>query len=213
MTTYDPLRSSIARFTGPLPDRPWPQPEAIDALLRQCCQLLFGHCRADHRSWLSESDLRSLLYATLQRELPSYGIPSCALHSNYPIKQTPERMEELGRRGRVLHVDLALVVPSTIRSLRGRHWEADLAAVIVVKRGCTRLREIRAALDKLASLRITHAKSQSLMVIMGYRSKQEKLASAKRAAERAEIPLLLDNYWGPGDETGERSRTDQPELV
>jgi hypothetical protein len=205
-------QSPIAEFRGRLSNRAWPRPAALDALLRECVRILFAQCHGDYRTWLSVSDLRSELYTVLQRELPSYGIPACAVHSEYSFRLARERMEAIGRRGRAVAVDLAIVVPSTIRLVQGRHWEAELAAAMEIKRSCERYDEVKIALDKLAALRDAQAPVQVYLILMGYRNKQEHLAAAVRAAAQMNIPLLYDNYWGP-DDAAMGHPVDQPELV
>jgi hypothetical protein len=212
MSTSEQPQSPIAEFRGRIVNRAWPRPAALDALLREAVRILFAQCHSDYRSWLSVSDLRSGLYAVLQRELPSYGIPACAVHSEYSLKLPRERMEAIGRRGRVVAVDLAIVVPSTIRLVQGRHWQAELAAAMEIKRSCERYDEIKIALDKLAALRDAAAPLQVYLVLMGYRNKQEHIAATVRAAAQMNIPLLYDNYWGPDDAATIRP-VDQPELV
>lgn len=201
------LLSSIAQFKEPHEGSPWPAPRAIEGLLLECAEQLFMQCRADYRRWLSESDLQSLLYAILRRELPAHGIASCAVHTGYPVKLPDDVIKRLKKRGKLLPVDMVLVVPGTIHLLRGRRWEAQLKAVIEVKRGCERFREVKADLDKLAAIRERYPDVVPSMVLMGFRNSQEDLSAVIHAAEGLDIPLLCDNYWGRD------ARIDQHELV
>jgi hypothetical protein len=201
------LLSSIAQFKEPREGIPWPAPRAIERLLLDCAEQLFTQCRADFRRWLSESDLQSLLYTIVRRELPAHGIASCAVHTGYPIKLPEEVIKRLKKRGKLLPVDLVLVVPGTIHLLRGRRWEAQLAAVIEVKRGCERYREVRADLDKLAAIREHYPDVLPSMVLMGFRNSQEDLAAISHTAADLDIPLLYDNYWSRDE------RIDQNELI
>lgn len=199
--------SSVARFEKPPETGGRPQPRVIDALIRKSARTLFAQCRADYREWLSQSDLLSLFYAILRRELPAYYLPPSAVHVKYPCKLSPAQAAKLGRRGSTLPVDLILAVPHTIRILRGRHWEAKIAAAAQMKRGYERQREIRDDLAKLVVLREAWPDAHFYMIVMGYRSKQEDVGAVERAARAAGIPLLHDNYWG-----SEKSIS-QPELV
>ena len=200
--------SSVARFRRPLPERAWPPPAALDAVLRACVRILFEECRGDPRLWLSEGDLQGMLYAILAHELPAHGVPPTAVHAGYACRLGREVRERLGRRRALLAADLAVVIPSTIRLLPKRRWEAELAAVIEVKRGCERLGEMRADLEKLAAIRQAQPSAQAYMVMMGYRSRPEDVAAASRLAESLAISLLCDTYWGT-----DTPPSAQPELV
>ncbi|MFH1084576.1 MAG: hypothetical protein V1772_02265 [Chloroflexota bacterium] len=191
-----------------MPSRAWPPPAALDAVLRACVRILFDECQRDPRLWLSEGDLQGILYAILVQELPSHGIPPTAVHAGYACRLGHEARERLGRKRALLAADLALVIPSTIRLLPKRRWEADLAAALEVKRGCERLGELRADLEKLAAIRQAQSGAQAYMILMGHRSRPEDLAAVARVAEGLGIPLLCDNYWGASEIPAA-----QPELV
>lgn len=195
MSDSDQHDSSVARFRNPPETGRWPHPPVVDALIRECSRILFAQCRADFRAWLSESDLQSMLYAILRRELPAHGLPARAVHVGFRCRLSPEQASRLERKGNTLPVDLILAVPHTIRILRGRRWEAGVAVVAQVKRGYERQREIRDDLAKLAVLRQAWPDAQAYMIIMGYRSKQEDIGAVQRATQAAGIPLLNDNYW------------------
>jgi hypothetical protein len=178
---------------------PWPEPAAVDGLIREAARLLFALCRADSRAWLSEGDLQAMYYGLLRRELAAHGLPACAVHAGYPVKITEERLRDLGKRGRMLRVDAVLMAPQTIHPVRGRRWEGQLAAAIEIKRGFERWRGIRAALGQQAAIREAQPAVQPYMLLMGYHSRAEHMAAVERAAQALAIPLLQDNIWGlPG---------------
>jgi len=199
--------TAIARFDKPPEEHTWPASRAIDALLRECTRLLFAECRDDLWSWLSESDLQGMLYAILRRELPAHGLAASALHAAYPFRITAEQTHKLGLKGRTLNADLALVVPHTLKLLRGRRWSGEFVAAVEVKRGFERFREIRADLCKLAALRSVWSDIATYMVVMGYQSAHEDVAAVEREAKANGVTLLADNYWV------QDAHIDQPELV
>lgn len=207
MLDAKPFDSSVAQFDESLDFAPWPGARAIDALFRECARLLFASCRADYRAWLSEPDLQSMLFAILRRELPAHGLPACSVHTGYPCRLPAERAAESRRRGRIIRMDVILVIPRTIQRLRGRRWEGEFSVVAKVKRGYERLREISRDLAKLAAVREAFPRAQTYMIVMGYHSRHEHIAAAERAARALEVTLLHDNYWEQGE------RIDQPELV
>ena len=185
----------------------WPSATGLDALIRECARLVFEQCQKDYRPWLSESDLQSLFYMTLYRELPTYGVSQSSVHTNYPCRLPDEYRRRLGIHSRQLFVDLALVIPQSIRILRGRHWEADLAAAIEVKRGYERFREVQSDLKKLAMIREAWPDVQVYMLIMGYHGQQEDIAAVAKIAQDLNVSLLQDNYWAS------KGKVDQPGLV
>lgn len=197
----------IARFDKPPAERTWPAPRAIDALLRECGRLLFAECRDDLWAWLSESDLQGMFYAILRRELPAHGLPAGALHATYPFRITAEQAHKLGLKGRTLTTDLVLVVPHTLRLLRGRRWTGDFVAAIEVKRGFERYREIRADLAKLAAVRGVWSDVLTYLIVMGHQSAHEDVAAVEREAKAHGVTLLADNCWV------QDARIGQPELV
>gem|GEM_PF-1885940 len=210
MSDPEHLESAIAHFRS-LPDTEWwPQAEALDALIREAARLLFALCRADQRAWLSESDLQGMLYAILQRELPSHGLPTSAIHASYPFQLPHKPTAQVGqkraaperrpaRERRTLPVDLVLVVPQTIHTVRGRRWAGEMVAAIELKRGYKRHREIKDDLQKLAVIRETWPQIQPYLLVMGYHSRQEDMAAVNRMALQAGVTLLGDNYWAqPG---------------
>lgn len=199
--------TTIARFDRPPEERTWPAHRAIDALLRECSRLLFAECRADLWSWLSESDLQGMFYAILRRELPAHGLPASALHAAYPFRITTEQARKLDLRGRTLSTDLVLVVPHSLRQLRGRRWTGNFVAAVEVKRGYERYREIRADLIKLAAVRSVWSDVLTYMVVMGHQSAHEAVSAVEREAKANGVTLLADNYWV------QNARIDQPELV
>jgi hypothetical protein len=201
------ITTPIARFDKPPEEHTWPASRAIDALLRECARLLFAECRDDLWSWLSESDLQGMLYAILRRELPAHGLPASALHAAYPFRITAEQARKLGLKGRTLGADLVLVVPHTLKLLRGRRWTGDFVAAVEVKRGVERFREIRADLAKLAALRNVWSNVLPYMIVMAHQSAHEDVAAVEREAKANGVTLLADNYWV------QDARIDQPELV
>ena len=200
--------SSVSTRTGGS-EKPgvWLQAPAVDALIKECARILFEQCRVDYRRWLSEGDLKSIYYAILRRELPARGVPSCAVHAGYPYKLSTEWHQKLGNRRRQVRVDLALIVPESIRIVRGRHWEGQIAAAIEVKRGFERYNETKGDLAKLAAIRGSRPDVQVYMLIMGYKNGPEQIAALERSAARMQIPLLCANYWGTS------GRIDQPTLI
>lgn len=199
--------TTIARFDKPPEERTWPAHRAIDALLRECTRLLFAECRGDLWSWLSESDLQGMLYAILRRELPAHGLSAGALHAAYPFRITEEQAHKLGLRGRTLNTDLVLVVPHTLRLLRGRRWTGDFVAAVEIKRGYERYREIRADLAKLAAVRSVWSDVLTYMIVMGHQSAHEDVSAVEREAKANGVTLLGDNYWVHD------ARISQPEMV
>jgi hypothetical protein len=204
MSDPEHLESAIAHFRT-LPETEWwPQAEALDALIREAARLLFALCRADQRAWLSEGDLQGMLYAIFQRELPAHGLPASAVHASYPFQLTQKPTVQLGqkrppRERRTRPVDLVLVVPQTIHTVRGRRWAGEMVAAIELKRGYKRHREIREDLQKLAAIHESWPQIQPYMLIMGYRNSQEDIAAVNRMALQAGVTLLGDNYWAqPG---------------
>jgi len=179
----------------------------VNDLVERCAHILFALCRADYRGWMSESDLQCMFHNIARKELAARGLHASAVHADYVFRisladrQTQESVE------RAIPVDVALVVPESIRILRGRHWEADVAAIIEVKRGHERHREIEHDLQNLATIVEEQPHVQAHMLIMGYRSKLEDMAIAERMAQALDIPLLHDNYWGTP------IRPSQPALV
>lgn len=206
-TPPQPSATTIARFDKPPEERTWPAPRAVDALLRECTRLLFVECRDDLWAWLSESDLQGMFYAILRRELPAHGLPACAIHAAYPFRITADQAHKLGLKGRTLSADLVIVVPHTVRLLRGRRWSGDFVAAIEIKRGYERYREIRADLIKLAALRGVWGEMLTYMIVMGHQSAHEDVAAVEREARANGVTLLADNYWV------QDARIDQPELV
>lgn len=189
----------IARFADSTGNWAWPESSAIDALLRQATRQLFAICRADYRGWLSEGDLHAMLYTLLRQELPSHGLPACAVHLGYPCRLPTLGDAAKPRSRRTRPVDLVMVVPQTIHLGRGRRWEGALAVAAEVKRGYERQREIKDDLAKLAAIRNTWPDILSYLIIMGYRNSQEDISAVERAAQAAGVTLLGDNYWGqPG---------------
>jgi len=206
-TSPQAAATTIARFDTPPEEHTWPAPRAIDAFLRECARLLFAECRIDLWTWLSESDLQGMFYAILRRELPAHGLSASAAHAAYPFRITEEQAHNLGIRGRTLSTDLVLVVPHTLRQLRGRRWTGEFAAAIEVKRGYERFREIRADLAKLAAVRSVWDGMLTYMIVMGHQSAHEDVSAVEREAKAHGVTLLADNYWV------QDAHIDQPELV
>ncbi|MHB0857904.1 MAG: hypothetical protein ACYC5M_10075 [Anaerolineae bacterium] len=169
-------------------------PQAVEALLRNAAAQLFSRCRSDRHLWLSEPDLQCLLYAILQQELAARGISGAALHADYACRVPPS--DTAPRRGRTLPVDLILVLPETIHPLRSRRWSAQALAVVEVKRGFERHREIREDLAKLVTVRKAWLDVLACLVVMGYRNRLEDIAAVERSAEAGGVLLLGDNDWG-----------------
>ncbi|HHX43354.1 MAG TPA: hypothetical protein GX714_05115 [Chloroflexi bacterium] len=199
--------TTIARFDTPPEEGTWPAQRAVDALIRECSRLLFAECREDLWAWLSESDLQGMLYAILRRELPAHGLAASAVHMAYPFRITREQAQRLGLRGRTLTTDLVLVVPQSLRLLRGRRWTGRFVAAVEVKRGYERYREIRADLAKLAAVRNVWEDVLTYMVVMGHQSAHEAVSAVEREAAAHGVTLLADNYWV------QDARINQPELV
>jgi hypothetical protein len=190
------LDSAIARFSEAMEADVWSDPSTLNSLIRGCAERLFALCRADARGWLSEGDLQSMFYAILRRELPQRGLPACAVHAGYPCRIPGHHIRELGKRSRKLPVDLGLVVPQSIHIIGRRQWEGQIVAAIEVKRCHERLREIKADLAKLATIRAAWPEVQVFMLVMGYHSDLEDIAAVERTAATMNIPLLQDNYLG-----------------
>lgn len=185
----------------------WLDAEELDDLVSRCARILFALCRADHRGWMSESDLQCLFHHIARKELAAQGLHASAVHADYVF-----RLQSSGDQGadpieRAIPVDIALVVPESIHILRGRHWEARVASIIEVKRGHERHREIEHDLAKLATIAEARPHLRPHMLVMGYRSKLEDMAIVERMAHAHDILLLHDNYWGM------TTRPSQLELV
>lgn len=222
MESDSPAAPSILRSQSAGHGEPWPQRDALDRFVRQCAARLFGECRSDPRAWLSEPDLQCLFHAILRQELAARGLSPLAVHAGYPLRLSLGRSSvEAGARtsgyapddaaprvvrSHLLPVDIVLAVPDSIRPLRSRRWGGELAAVMEVKRGFERGREIR---NDLARLGAIHAEWPHLLVYMliaSRRSRHELVHAVERGAVAHGVVLLYDNYWGTD------SPAEQPEL-
>ncbi|MHB1294368.1 MAG: hypothetical protein ACYC4R_05140 [Anaerolineae bacterium] len=169
--------------------------DQVEDLLRRSATQLFARCRADRHLCLSEPDLQCLLYAILQQALAVRGLPNACLHADYACR-VPAPEAGTRRRSRTLPVDLIFVAPETIHPLRSRRWKAQPLAVVEVKRGYERQREIREDLAKLAAIRCAWPDVLTCLVVVGYRNRLEDMAAVERNAEAGGVLLLGDNDWG-----------------
>lgn len=186
--------SSIAQFQDNPFTRDWPESAAIDALFRYCVGRFLAFCCNDPRNWLTEGDLQAMLVQLLRDELPSHGLPACAVHLGYthfiPIKQ-----EQSNKHPRIAQaVDLVLVLPQTIHWTSETKWDAELAVIASIKRGHEHLGVIRDDLAKLAAIKERIAGLLCYLVVMGYHDEANQIEIVKQSAQELGIAYLGDNY-------------------
>lgn len=188
---YDP---SVAQFQDNPFTRDWPESAAIDALFRYCVGRFLALCRNDPRNWLTEGDLQTMLGQILRDELPSHGLPACAVHLGY-THSIPTRQEQSSKHQRSTQaVDLVLVMPQTIQWTSDTKWDAELALVASIKRGHEHIGEIRDDLARLAAIREKSAGLLCYLVVMGYHDEANQIEAVEQAAQELDIAYLGDNY-------------------
>lgn len=194
MSTAFRYESSVAQFQENPFTRDWPESTAIDALFRYCVERFLSNCRSDPLSWLTENDLQVMLCQLLRDELPSHGLPECAVHVGYShcILNKPEQPSKQLRGASTL--DLVLVAPQSIHWTSEARWEAQLAAVASIKRGHAHLREIREDLQKLTAIKETNPGVLSYLIVMGYQDQPNQIEAVEHTAQELGITYLGDNY-------------------
>ena len=186
--------SSVAQFQDNPFTRDWPASAAIDALFRYCVGRFLALCRNDPRNWLTEGDLQAMLGQLLRDELPSHGLPACAVHLGY-THSIPIKQEQSSKHPRTMQTaDLVLVMPQTIHWTSETRWDAELAVIASIKRGHEHLGEIRDALAKLAAARERNVELLCYLVVMGYHDEPNQIEAVDQAAKELGIAYLGDNF-------------------
>ena len=186
--------SSVAQFQEDPFTRDWPEAAAIDALFRYCVGRFLAICRNEPRNWLTKGDLLAILGQILRVELPSHGLPACAVHVGFTHSH-PLKQELSGKHQRTTQViDLVLVMPQTIHWVSETRWDAELAMIASIKRGHEHLGEIRNDLTRLAAIKGRIAGLLCYLVVMGYHDEPNQIELVIQAAHEQGIAYLGDNY-------------------
>lgn len=197
--------SAVYRFESPVaqfPENPltrsWPEPNAVDALFRYCVKRFIELCHADPRTWLTSDDLRSLLSQILREELPSHGLPACAVHLSYP-GGTGTKLESTRQVRSNQALDLVLVVPDTIHWDANAKSEAALVLAAAIRLGHETSTNTLDDISHLAALKDKMPGLLVYLVVMGYQDEQETIEELTRACAEAGVTMLGDNYTRTGE--------------